>query len=155
TVARGLSPTSLASLLASQKDAIAKAAPAGLANALGLHSLTDLGAVADSIKSAGVESAHRVGRAAVTTASQGTEGLRWAAPLGLLAAVLAGLYFWPRGQGEAPLNTVQGPDIPQAAKPATDAARRAGERVASDIKDTAKHVTDEGKVLIETARQNV
>ena len=53
TASEGLSAAGLTKLLMDQKGAIARYAPAGLASALGLNSLTDLGSVADSIKTAG------------------------------------------------------------------------------------------------------
>ena len=67
-------------LLRGQKDAIARVAPAGLSNALGLDSLHDLGQVADSIKMAGAGTAREVGRTVAAGASQGSDWLRWAAP---------------------------------------------------------------------------
>ena len=68
TAARGSSLASLTDLLMGQKDAIAKAAPAGLASALGLKSLDDLGSAVDSIKLAGTGVAREAGRTAVGAA---------------------------------------------------------------------------------------
>jgi len=92
--ARGMSPAGLTNLLVSQKDQIAKLAPAGLSNVLGLTSLTDLGSVAESVKAAGAVAAREVGRTAAAAASQGSAWLRWAAPLALLAAALLGVLFY-------------------------------------------------------------
>ena len=73
-------------MLMSQKDQIAKLAPAGLSNVLGLKSLTDLGSVADSVKAAGAGAAREFGRTATAAASQGTA----VAPLGGPAGVTGG-----------------------------------------------------------------
>jgi outer membrane protein OmpA-like peptidoglycan-associated protein len=154
TASRGLSLGSLTDLLMSQKDSIAKLAPAGLANVLGMKSLTDLGSVADSIKLAGAGAAREVGRTAADAVGQGTAWLRWAAPLALLAAVLFGLYYWYNGQAAAP-NPAQAPDLAQAAAPAVDAVRNATERAAEGIKDAGKRLAADGKALIETASQQV
>jgi outer membrane protein OmpA-like peptidoglycan-associated protein len=155
TVSRGVSPSSLASLLMDQKDVIARLAPAGLPSALGLKSLTDLGAAADSIRAVGAGAATEAGRAVGAAVSQGSEWLRWAAPLALLAAVLLGLFYWSGGQGEPPPNPAQRPDLAQAAKPASDAARKAAEPAAQGIADAGKHLTEDGKTLIETASRKV
>jgi outer membrane protein OmpA-like peptidoglycan-associated protein len=148
TVDRGSSPTSLTNLLLSQKDAIAKAAPAGLSSALGLKSLSDLGGVTDSIKMAGAGAARGVGHTATAAASGATSWLRWAVPLALLAAVLGGLYYWSTGQGQVqnpagPAGVAEGvkPALDQAASTVADAGKRAGEK----IERATEAVTDAGK----------
>jgi outer membrane protein OmpA-like peptidoglycan-associated protein len=155
TVSRGASPASLADLLMDQKDAIARLAPAGLSNALRPKSLTDLDAVADSIKTVSAGAAREVGRTAAAAASEGTAWMRWAAPLALLAAALFGLYYWSSGRGEPPLNPAQPPDLAQVTRPVSDAARKVTERAAQATRDAGKVLTEDGKALIETASQRV
>jgi outer membrane protein OmpA-like peptidoglycan-associated protein len=154
TASRGLSLGSLTNLLMGQKDSIAKLAPAGLANVLGLKSLTDLGSVADSIKLAGAGAAREVGRTAADAVGQSTAWLRWAAPLALLAAVAFGMYYWYNGQAVAP-NPAQPPNLADAAAPAVDAVRNATERAAGGIKDAGKRLAADGRALVETASQQV
>jgi len=150
-----LSPASLTNLLAGQKDAIAKLAPAGLSNALGLKSLTDLGAVADSIKTAGAGAAREVGRTAAAAANEGNVWLRWAAPVALLAAVLLGLYYWSGRQGEPAQNPAEPPALAQATRPVPDRAPERIERATPVVKDAGPPRTEDGKALIETTSQRV
>jgi outer membrane protein OmpA-like peptidoglycan-associated protein len=153
TVSRGASPASLTDLLMGQRDAIAKLAPAGLSNALGLKSLTDLGAVADPIETAGTGVAPGVGRA--VAAGQGGSSLRWAVPLVLLAAALLGLYYWSSGRGEPPQNPAQPPNLAQAAGPVSDVAKTATGRATPGTDDAGKPRTEDGRALIETTSQRV
>jgi hypothetical protein len=125
TVSRGAAPATLTNLLMGQKDAIARLAPAGLANALGLQSLADLGSASDSIKTAGAGAAREVGRTAAAAASQGSEWLRWAAPLALLALLALGLYYWSSQQGGPPRIPAQQPDLAEGAGRAPDVNRTA------------------------------
>jgi outer membrane protein OmpA-like peptidoglycan-associated protein len=154
-VSRGLTPATLTNLLMGQKDAIAKLAPAGLSNALGLASLADLGSVSNSIKTAGAGAAREVGRTAAAAANQGTEWLRWAAPLALLAAVLLGLYFWSGGQGQPPQNPAQPPDLAEATKAASNLATEKLERATREAKDAGKRLMEDGKAVIETVSKRV
>ena len=89
---------------------------------MGLDSLADLGSVSNAIKTAGAGAARKVGRTAEAAASQGTEWLRWAAPLALLAAVLFGLYYWSGGLGQPQPNPAQTPDLAQATKTVSENA---------------------------------
>jgi outer membrane protein OmpA-like peptidoglycan-associated protein len=155
TVSQGLSPASLTNLLMGQKDAIAKLAPAGLSNALGLKSLTDLGAVADSIKTAGAGAAREVGRTAAAAANEGSAWLRWAAPLALLAAVLLGLYYWSSRQGEPAQNPAEPPALAQATRPVPDRAPERVERATPVVKDAGPPRTEDGRALVETTSQRV
>jgi len=155
TASRGLSPSSMTNLLMDQKDAIAKLAPAGLSNALGLKSLNDLGAVADSIKTVGAGAGTEVGRSAAAAASEGSAWMRWAAPLALLVAVLLGLYYWSSGQRERLQNPTQPPDLAQATRPVSDAARKVTERATQGTRDAGRLLTEDGKALIETASHRV
>jgi outer membrane protein OmpA-like peptidoglycan-associated protein len=170
TASRGSTPASLTNLLMEQKDAIAKVAPAGLSNALGLGSLSDLSSAADSIRIAGGGAAREVGRTAAAAANRGSEWLRWAAPLALLAALLLGLYFWSNSQVGPQPNPAQPPDLAQATRPVTDAARQATERATQGVTDAArqateratqgvsdagKRLTEDGKALIETVSRKV
>ncbi len=155
TASGGSSLASLTSLLMTQKDAIAKLAPAGLSNAMGLDSLADLGSVSNAIKTAGAGAARKVGRTAEAAASQGTEWLRWAAPLALLAAVLFGLYYWSGGLGQPQPNPAQTPDLAQATKTVSENASERLDQATRSVKDTGKRLTEDGKALIETVSQKV
>jgi OmpA-OmpF porin, OOP family len=151
TVSRGSSQAGLTKLLMDQKDTIARLAPAGLSNALGLTSLADLGS---SIKTAGASAAQDVGRAASAAASQGTDWLRWAAPLALMGLLLLGLWYWATGMGQ-PQNPVQPRDVAEATKPVADAASRGLERATRTAEDTGRRLANDGKALIETASHRV
>jgi outer membrane protein OmpA-like peptidoglycan-associated protein len=164
TASRGASVASLTDLLMSQKDAIAKLAPAGLSSALGLQSLSDLGSVADSIKTAGAGAAREVKRTAAAAADEGTAWLRWAAPLALLAVALLGLWYWSNRPGEpvpnpAPEVARETPaparEVARATPPASDAVRNATERATKEISDAGRKLTADGKALIETASRKV
>jgi outer membrane protein OmpA-like peptidoglycan-associated protein len=155
TAARGSSLASLTDLLMGQKDAIAKAAPAGLASALGLKNLDDLGSTVDSIKLAGAGVAREAGRTAAGAARTGSEWLRWAAPLALLAAVALGLYFLYGGQGMPQPNQAQPSDLAQANRAVTDSARSASNRATQGLSDAGKALTTDGKALVETASRMV
>ncbi len=122
TASKGLSLASLTTLLLSQKDVIAKFAPAGLSSALGVKSLADLGSVTDSLKSASTGAARESGRVASALASEGGSWLRWAAPAALLAvALLFALYYFNK-----PLEPAQDLDAPPVvvteARPIADPA---------------------------------
>jgi outer membrane protein OmpA-like peptidoglycan-associated protein len=155
TVARGMSPASAADLLMSQKDAIAKLAPAGLSGALGLKSLNDLGAVADSIKSTGAEAARQVGRTASAAASQGTPRLRWIAPLALLAALIGGIYYWSTTQGPAPQNPAQPGNVATATRPASELATEKLDQAKQALNDAGKRLSQEGRELTETVSRKI
>ncbi len=138
TASKGLSLASLTSLLLSQKDLIAKFAPAGLSSAMGLTSLTDLGSVAESVKSVSTGAAREFGRTASAAASEGASWLRWAAPLALLAvALLSALYYFnmpnePAQDRDAP-PVVVGPARP-IAEPAPLQTRDGKELIATTSK---------------------
>jgi outer membrane protein OmpA-like peptidoglycan-associated protein len=130
----------LTTLLLSQKDVIAKFAPAGLSSALGVKSLADLGSVADSVKSASTGAARESGRVASALASEGGSWIRWAAPAALLAvALLFALYYFNK-----PLEPAQDLDAPPVV--VTEAR---------PIADPAPLQTRDGKALIETTSKLV
>jgi outer membrane protein OmpA-like peptidoglycan-associated protein len=88
---QGLGLSGLVELLSGQKKFLQSAAPPGLSGALGLNSLADLGKDVQARAADYGASAARAGRAAVDA---GTSWLRWALPLGLIAALaLLALYF--------------------------------------------------------------
>jgi outer membrane protein OmpA-like peptidoglycan-associated protein len=155
TVARGSSPESLTHLLMSQKDAIARLAPPGLSSALGLNSLADLGSASDSIKAAGAGAAREFGRTASAAASQGSEWLRWAAPLAAVAALLLGLYWWSGRPTEPPANPAQPPEIAQATKRVMERAGENLDRAGRAVKDAGNRLTEDGKALVEAVSRKV
>ena len=110
---RGTSAGAVTNLLMSQKDQIAKCAPAGLSNVLGLKSLSDLGAVADSVKSAGIDASREFGRVAIVAANEGSAWLRWAAPLALLAAALLGVLYYYNNGAAQPDNNGAAQPVPE------------------------------------------
>jgi outer membrane protein OmpA-like peptidoglycan-associated protein len=152
----GFSPSSLANLLTSQADSIAKLAPAGLASALGLNSLADLGSAADSIKSAGAGAAREIGHAAEAAANP---LLRWAVPLALLALIALGLMYMYNRTEVPPQNRAQEPDLARLSEkisnPVRNAVNTAGKAVRDAGGSAAATLTKDGKVLIETASKMV
>jgi OmpA-OmpF porin, OOP family len=141
TASNGLSLASLTSLLVSQKDLIAKFAPAGLSSAMGLKSLTDLGSAADSLKSASTGAAREFGRTASAAASEGASWLRWAAPLALVAAaLLSALYFFSRPK-EPAQDLAAPPVVANTARPIVD--------------PVSPPQTRDGKAIIETMSRMV
>lgn len=176
TAARGASAASLTNLLMDQKDAIARLAPTGLSHALGVQSLADLGSsVSDSVKSAAQDfgrttsaAARDFGRTASSAAREGTEWLRWAVPLALLALLLLGLYSWfgvpqqPAPNPEQPPavartepNPGRPPEVVRATPPASDTVAEKVDRAAQAARDTGKRLTEDGKALVETARRKI
>jgi outer membrane protein OmpA-like peptidoglycan-associated protein len=155
TAAEGLSLSSLTKLLMDQKSTIARFAPPGLSSALGLNSLADLGSAADAVRSAGTAAAREVGRTATATAAQSGAFVRWAAPLALLLAVLAGLIYLFSGRGEQPQNAAAAPNLSQASGPAANETARNIERVTQGVKDASRTITQDGRALVETARRMV
>jgi outer membrane protein OmpA-like peptidoglycan-associated protein len=122
----GLTANGLTDLFNANKDAIIKAAPAGLGQALGIANLNDLGKAASEQISRAAESATR---AAEQTTAQAASGLpSWLLPLLALAAlgVLAFVFLnrpveekvEPVGPGPAPITpkAAEGPED----KPAID-----------------------------------
>jgi OmpA-OmpF porin, OOP family len=152
TVSEGLSAAGVTKLLMDQKGVIARYAPAGLANALGLNSLTDLGSVADSIKTAGAGAAREAGRTAAAAAHQGGSFLRWAAPLALLALVVGGLFYFLSQQGQKPLDKTE---LAQDTRPVSDTAGKNIERISQNVAETGKTLTTDGKALLETTKKLV
>ena len=140
TASKGLSLASLTSLLLSQKDLIAKFAPAGLASAMGLRNLNDLGSGIDSLKSATTGAAREFGRTASAAASEGGSWLRWAAPLALLAVALLGALYYFNTQKEPARELDEPPVVSSKARP---------------IQDPAPLQTRDGKALIETTGKMV
>jgi OmpA-OmpF porin, OOP family len=139
--AQGFSATELKDLLLAQKDEIARHAPSGLAPALGLPSLADLGRPATSFATAGAGSSHEPSR---------TPWLGLVTAVAVLALAAFGyLYFFGGGkaavqeQGAAPNVALLVRNLPKNS-------------VRSQIpaaKDTAK--TTNGQPLIETTEKLV
>jgi OmpA-OmpF porin, OOP family len=121
TASKGLSLASLTSLLLSQKDLIAKFAPAGLSSAMGLTSLADLGSVSASLKSA-TGAAREFGRTTSAAASEGVSWLRWAAPLALLAVALLSALYYFNTQNEPAQDLNVPPVVANTALPKADVA---------------------------------
>lgn len=143
------SASGLTSLLAGEKDSIAKAAPAGLAGLLGLGSLGDLGkgllgGAAGAASGAARGAANMAGNVATETAAAGGSMLRWLLPL-LLVGVL-GFIGWSMMKGcntTAPIagaveNTVNG---------ATNAAGNAANAVGNAAGNAANAVTSAADTL--------
>jgi len=151
---RGMSAAGLTNLLMTQKDQIAKLAPPGLSNALGLTSMADLGSFADSVKAAGAGVSREAGRTAAAAASEGTAWLRWAAPLALLAVALGGLY-WYNLQGQPAANPAQPPIGAGIEKPVVNTATPNLDRITPAIKDATTTLTRDGKALVETTAKMV
>jgi len=152
--AKGLSPATLTDLVMSQKEAIARYAPAGLSSALGLKSLADLGSVADSRK-AGTGAAREFGRTASVAAKEGTSWLRWAAPLALLAVALLGLLYYLNMPQEPAPDRGGAPGIASAARPAIEPQRRDADRASDTISSAKSALTANGKSLVETVSKMV
>ncbi len=152
TASEGLSAAGLSKLLMDQKGAIARYAPAGLASALGLNSLTDLGSVADSINTAGAGAAGEVGRTAAAASRRGGSFLRWAAPLALLALALGGLFYFVSQQGQTPKDKTE---LTQNARPVNETGGKNIERISQNVADAGKTLTTDGKALVETTRKLV
>jgi outer membrane protein OmpA-like peptidoglycan-associated protein len=155
TASDGFSLASLTKLLTDQKGAISRLAPPGLSDALGLKSLNDLGAMADSIKAAGTGAARAVGRTAGAAATQGSDFLRWAAPLALLALVVGGLIYYFSTQPVQRADSEAAPNLAQAGRTALDAGKNTIDRAAQSVKDTGRALTDQGKTLVETSMKLV
>jgi outer membrane protein OmpA-like peptidoglycan-associated protein len=124
---KGLNAAGLTDLLMGQKRFLQSSAPPGLANVLGLSSLADLGNEAQRRAADVTSKAVRTGQVA---ADETAPWLRWALPLGLIAALaLLGLYFLRPGevQKEAalppPPSAVEGPRVGEATTVAPDTAR--------------------------------
>jgi outer membrane protein OmpA-like peptidoglycan-associated protein len=111
---QGLDASALVRLLARQRDSIARAAPAGLANTLGLGSLDDLASGAAS----------RVSEPVAAQAAGRESARRWV-PLVVLAAVFAGLWYFMRGRTPTPAGE----------SPTAGVRRSAGELAAVTLPD--------------------
>lgn len=110
TASQGFSASSLISLLTSQKDAIARQAPAGLAGALGLNSLTNLGVESEAIRHPAARAAEYGSEAVRRTAEaveQRTSWLKWALPLGLLGLLGCILAYFLSGKREPAVQTAK------------------------------------------------
>ncbi len=140
TASQGFSPSSLINLLTSQKDAIARQAPAGLAGALGLNSLTNLGVESEAIRHPAVRAAEYGSDAVRRTAEaaeQRTSWLKWALPLGLLVLLGCALAYFLSGKREPAVQTAK--DVPPA--PARKGEVREAARPAYDTGDAGRKLT--------------
>jgi OmpA-OmpF porin, OOP family len=110
TASQGFSASSLIGLLTSQKDAIVRQAPAGLAGALGLNSLTNLGVESEAIRHPAARAAEYGSEAVRRTAEaveQRTSWLKWALPLGLLGLLGCILAYFLSGKREPAVQTAK------------------------------------------------
>src|SRR5581483_5090451 len=99
---QGLNPSSLMSLLLSQKGLISRAAPAGLAGVLGLANMGNLGSgLADTAARVTTGAASVATTRAVETAGEGNAIGKWLVPL-LLAGLLVPWIVFSRGCGGEP-----------------------------------------------------
>jgi OmpA-OmpF porin, OOP family len=134
----------LVELLLSQKDLIARLAPPGLASALGIQNLADLGATA-----------HAPGSAAAGPSNGAW--LPWAAAAAVLLVCAIGYFLWFGAQkqpaqevGAAANPAIIAQNLPKAA------AKAAGLNTGTPAnKDAANSLTDDAKPLVETAGKNV
>ncbi len=135
----------LVELLLSQKDLIAKLAPPGLASALGVRSLGDLGSMGHSLQSAAASAA---------AGSSSAAWLPWAAAAAVLVVCALGFYFFTPKAG--PVQEVGAAANPALiAKQLPVAAAKAAANLAAPTKDTAKSLTSDGMPLVETAGKMV
>ncbi|MDG3002528.1 DUF937 domain-containing protein [Paludisphaera mucosa] len=144
----GITLDGLRGLLSAQRDAIVRQAPGGLAEALGLHGLAELGA-------AHAVAPPRPGQTTDWSAPQSADlgpissMVRWAIPTALgVLALLAAYELVPRGlPRNAPNDRLEAPD---ADRPATDLAQAADEEP-----PPAALATAEGRPALETAARGV
>jgi OOP family OmpA-OmpF porin len=134
--AHGFSAAGLTDVLKAQKDQITQHAPPGLAAALGLNSLGDLGRAADSLAAAGAGLAH---------GAKSAPRLRWVAAVAALALIAIGYLFFFRGSKEAVQEEGAAANTSLLARHLPKAAVR---NMMPGGKDTAKTVN--GKSLVET-----
>jgi OmpA-OmpF porin, OOP family len=134
----------LVELLLSQRDLIAKLAPPGLASALGIQNLADLGSAAHALGSG------------VAGPSNGT-WVPWAAVAAVLLLGAIGYFLWFGAQGQpaqevgaAANPAIIAKNLPQAA--ARAAVLKTGMPASKDATDSR---TDDGKPLVETAGKSV
>ncbi len=135
---REIDPDALRALLADQADAIARQAPGGLADVLGVRTLTDPAPAAPPR-----------GRGVIEGVAPDRSRSRWVAPVALGAlALLVGFLLLPREID---------PDASEAPAPATDRTAAEPARVTADAPSPppADQVTAEGRPLVATAAQRV
>jgi outer membrane protein OmpA-like peptidoglycan-associated protein len=152
-----LTPAGLTSFLLGQKSAITAAAPAGLADALGLNSLANLGqATADGARRTAGEAASygkAAARQAAGAAGQGLSWLKWAVPLALFAAI--GLWllsnYWSGGAPGNPPVVAQVP-APPSGEQIGAGIREAGQAIGKAGEAVGETVGKAGKAIGETAR---
>jgi outer membrane protein OmpA-like peptidoglycan-associated protein len=129
--AKGFSAAGLTDLLLSQKSHLQSASPAGLANALGLSNLADLGKDAQRRAADYGAQAARAGEAAVDRASSWST---WALPAGILALLLLALGIYALRQRE--------PVVPGERQAMPDAAGRVAENAGQQIGAAAEGAKD-------------
>ena len=158
--AHGLNASGLLELLMGQKKFLQASAPPGLASALGLNSLADLGT---DPKQRGTDSASTASRTGPNAAPEMAPWLKWALPVGLLAALALLGVFYALRPGE-PNEQLALPTPPPAvnAQPAPDANKVADETVRQKIADADATVKEKmadaaraTEAAAETAKQKI
>jgi hypothetical protein len=141
----GLNPNGMASLLASQKNNIAAALPAGFSNLLGGTGLLDsLGGAARDTAGAADQAARSTGSAVYAAGNAGQHAVSGTAARWLwlipLAAIIAGVVYWLNGPaqhaGQQPLASTQGPTVG-----GVDVGKQASDSLSS-LRTTLSGVTD-------------
>jgi outer membrane protein OmpA-like peptidoglycan-associated protein len=150
---KGLNAAGLIELLMGQKKFIQSSAPPGLANILGLSSLADLGSDAQQRAADLASKAERTGQIA---ADEAAPWLRWALPLGLLAAlVLLGLYFLRPGEPQQQVAQVPPPppavEGQKPGEPISVAAENAKEKIVETARATEAAAENAKEKIAETA----
>ncbi len=140
----GATPQALTNLLMSNKDAILKQAPAGLANVLGLSSLSDLGGQAVEKVKAYADTAKSYATHAVDRTSREASGLAsWLLPVAGLALLgLLGWYFFLRGGPETSPRGAEARDKEKGTSTAANTAVADAAKTADKAADAAKGAKD-------------
>jgi OmpA-OmpF porin, OOP family len=133
----GMDAQGLMGLLAGQKDFLAKAAPAGFLDKLGIPGLAGLAGLAGAGASAATSAASAVGGAAIGAATETAKKGMGILPWLLGAAAIAALIFGLRSCGgsekaaetPAPAPAVEATPAPEAAPPPVESAAPAGPAV--------------------------
>jgi outer membrane protein OmpA-like peptidoglycan-associated protein len=165
TAARGLTGDSLRNLLTSQRDAIAAAAPGGLARTLGLRSFADLGGPAEPVRAptSGPVAAPGVSVHSTTVhrtmpTNSNPSPARWAIPLAIgLLALTAGYYLLapttkPKPE-VGPVETAETKSRP--VEPARTTKPAPAEIAHAELPAPAPTTTAEGRPIVETGVRRI
>jgi outer membrane protein OmpA-like peptidoglycan-associated protein len=129
--AKGFNASALTDMLMSQKSHLLSAAPPGLAGALGLNSLADVGRDAQRKAAEYGSAVARTGAASVETTFDWT---RWALPVGLLAALLIAIGIYALRPSDV-VNPAGRPAVADAAEKAADNVRQDAAGAAEGTRD--------------------